>query len=138
MLGVRTHGVSVLPGSTGLLAPKWSPDGRYIAAMTMDSQKLLLFGILTRVWVPLAQAAIGYLNWSKDSNYLYFDTFGDAPSIVRIRVRDGTRETVASLKDLRRAWGRNGPWSGVAPDDSSLATRDAGSQEVYMIRWPGR
>jgi Tol biopolymer transport system component len=138
MLGVRTHGVSVLPGSTGLSAPKWSPDGRYIAAMTMDSQKLLLFDISTRMWVPLAQAAIGYLNWSKDSNYLYFDTFGDAPSIVRIRVRGGTRETVASLKDLRRAWGRNGPWSGVAPDDSSLATRDAGSQEVYMIRWPGR
>jgi eukaryotic-like serine/threonine-protein kinase len=138
MLDVRSHGVSVLPGSTGLGDPKWSPDGRYIAAMTMDSQKLLLFDTQARTWMPLAQAAIGYLNWSKDSNYLYFDTFGDAPSIVRIRVRGGTLETVASLKDLHRAWGRNGPWSGVAPDDSSLATRDAGSQEVYLIRWPGR
>ena len=106
--------------------------------MTRDSQKLLLFDTQARTWMPLAQAAIGYLSWSKDSNYLYFDTFGEAPSIVRIRVRGGTRETVASLKDLRRAWGRYGPWSGVAPDDSPLATRDAGSQEVYMIRWPGR
>jgi Tol biopolymer transport system component len=138
MVDVRTHGVSVLPGSMGLNDPRWSPDGRYIAAMTLDSQKLLLFDTVTRTWTPLAQAAIGYLNWSKDSNYLYFDTFGGDPAIVRVRVRGGTRETVASLKDLRRAWSRYGPWSGVAPDDSPLATRDAGSQEVYMIRWPGQ
>jgi Tol biopolymer transport system component len=32
-IDVKTRNISVLPGSTGLVSPRWSPDGRYIAAM---------------------------------------------------------------------------------------------------------
>ena len=38
ILDLRTHKVSVVPGSEGLFSPHWSPDGRYIAAMTSKSQ----------------------------------------------------------------------------------------------------
>jgi eukaryotic-like serine/threonine-protein kinase len=136
---VRTRESSLLPESTGLNEPRWSPDGRYIAATTADSQKLLLFDTQTKKWLELARLGIGYLNWSRDSKYLYADTFGVDPSIVRIRVSAGTLEKVARLKELRRAGGGNyGPWSGLAPDDSPLATRDAGIQEIYAIEWPGQ
>jgi serine/threonine protein kinase/Tol biopolymer transport system component len=135
---VKTRESSLLPESAGVYEPRWSPDGRYIAATTGDSQKLLLFDISTKKRVELARLGIGYLNWSRDSKYLYLDTFGTAPSIVRVRVPDGTREEVISLKGLHRAWGNYGPWSGLAPDNSPLATRDAGIQEVYAIHWPGQ
>jgi eukaryotic-like serine/threonine-protein kinase len=135
---VRTHKSSLLPDSAGLEEPRWSPDGRYIAATTADSQKLLLFDTQIKKWVELARLGVGYLNWSRDSKYLYFDTTGTASSIVRVRVPDGNMEKVVSLNGLRRAWGTYGPWSGLTPDDSPLATRDAGIQEVYAIEWPSQ
>jgi eukaryotic-like serine/threonine-protein kinase len=33
MLDLKTHEVSTLPGSDGLFSPRWSPDGRYMAAL---------------------------------------------------------------------------------------------------------
>jgi serine/threonine protein kinase/Tol biopolymer transport system component len=136
VLDAKTHNVTALPGSEGMISPRWSPDGRYIAATTMDSQKLLLFDTQTGKWNGLAQVAVGYLCWSKNSKYLYFDTFGTQPSIERIGIHDTVPEKVVGLEDLRRIWGPFGPWFGLGPDDSLLATRDIGSQEVYAVQWP--
>src|SRR5208282_554132 len=32
LMDLTTHQVSVIPGSDGLFSPRWSPDGRYVAA----------------------------------------------------------------------------------------------------------
>jgi len=138
VVDVTTHQLSVLPGSGGLFSPRWSPDGRYIAATTMDSQKLMLLDTATHKWSELATVAVGYLNWSGDSKLLYFDSFGAHPSVKRVSIHGGAVEEVLSLEDLHRAWGPFGPWFGLAPDDSPLATRDVGSQELYAIQWPTR
>jgi serine/threonine protein kinase/Tol biopolymer transport system component len=135
---VETRETSRLPDSVGLYEPRWSPDGRYIAAATINSPKLLLFDTNTRKWADLARIGAGYLNWSQDSRYLYTDTFGTDSWIVRIRVPEGTLENVVSLKGLRRAWGSYGPWFGLAPDNSPLIVLDKGSQDIYSIQWPGR
>jgi hypothetical protein len=103
--------------------------------MTMDSQNLLLFNVQTKIWDRLAKIGIGYMSWSKDSKYLYFDTFGTAPSVVRIGLRDRAIEKVVDLGALRRTWGRYGPWLGLGPDDAPLASRDAGIQEIYAAQW---
>ena len=36
---LQTHEVSGVPASKGLFSPRWSPDGRYIVAMTADSKQ---------------------------------------------------------------------------------------------------
>ena len=135
LFNMKTGAVTMLPASDGLLDPRWSPDGSYIAAMTMDSQNLLLFNVQTKIWDRLAKIGIGYMSWSKDSKYLYFDTFGTAPSVVRIGLRDRAIEKVVDLGALRRTWGRYGPWLGLGPDDAPLASRDAGIQEIYAAQW---
>jgi hypothetical protein len=43
MLDLKTRQVSTLSGSEGLYSPHWSPGGRYIVAMSLDSPKLMLF-----------------------------------------------------------------------------------------------
>lgn len=50
VLDLKTHQVSMLPGSEGLFSPRWSPDGRYILAVSADSKKLALFDVAVRRW----------------------------------------------------------------------------------------
>ena len=40
-----------------------------------------------------------------------------------------------SLKEIQRLNAGYGPWTGLAPDDSTLTLRDIGSQEIYALDW---
>lgn len=47
-----------------------------------------------------------------------------------------TAERLVSLKELgRQAPGVDASWTGLAPDDSPLALRDIGTQEIYALDW---
>ncbi|MGH9496612.1 MAG: protein kinase domain-containing protein, partial [Candidatus Sulfotelmatobacter sp.] len=119
LLDVNTHQRSTLPGSTGLYSPRWSPDGRYIAAMNFDSRMLMLFDFQTQKWQELARVTMGFPNWSKNSDYVYFLHEEDHPSVMRVHISDHQVETVADLKYFRQA-GYWSVWLGMAPDDSPL------------------
>jgi Tol biopolymer transport system component len=132
-LDLRTHQVSVVPGSETLFSPHCSPDGRYIAAQSSDSQKLMLFDLKTQKWAELARITTAYPNWSRDGKYVYFHSFGGDIAIYRVRISDHKVEKVVSLKGMRLTIGDFGTWCGLAPDDSPLVLRDVGSQEIYAI-----
>ena len=51
VLDLRTGKNSPLPGSNGLFSPRWSPNGRYIVALTQDSLHMRLFDLTCRVLV---------------------------------------------------------------------------------------
>jgi hypothetical protein len=70
---------------------------------------------------------------------VYYTTGGAEPQALRIRLADRKVETIASLKDLRRALSPDGNTQiSVAPDGSAIFTRDIGTQEVYALslKWP--
>ena len=133
LLDLRTEKVSTVPGSEGLWSPRWSPDGRYIAADTRDAEYLMLFDFTTQKWTELAKINSGFPCWSRDSKYIYSDTFGTTSGFFRIRIGDRKLDSVTSLKDLRRAFGTMQPWAGLAPDNSPLLVRDIGTQEIYAL-----
>ena len=137
ILDINTHQLSTLPGSTGLYAPRWSPDGRYIAAMTFDSRSLMLFDFETQKWEEIAKITLGFPNWSKSGEYVYFLHEENQPSVMRVRIRDRKLERVADLKNFRQA-GFWSVWLGMAPDDSPLLLRDTGTQEIYALDWQAR
>lgn len=134
-----TGKISPLPDATHLFSPRWSPDGRYIAAITNDSLKLMLFDRVSQQWqdlVNLVNLPIGYPSWSHDSQYIYFDTtLNEDPAFFRIRISDHKLERLFSLSGMRRYWGPFGPWTGLAPDDTPLLVRDISNQEIYALDW---
>ena len=136
VLDLKTRNVSKLPGSDGLYSPRWSPDGRYIAAITLDSLKLMLFDFTTQKWTVLANIFVAYPTWSRDGRYLYFDGILDnQEGYFRVRIADGKLERLFSLKGFQAAGGAFGNWSGLAPDETPLFVRDVSIQEIYALDW---
>jgi eukaryotic-like serine/threonine-protein kinase len=133
-LDLNTHQVSTLPGSRGLFSPRWSPDGRYVAAMPADSLSLVLFDFRTQKWSQLAKVRAGFPNWSRDGQYLYFLRWLDHPAVLRVRISDREVQQVLDLANLPTT-GNIGPWIGLGPDDSLLLLRDIGTQDIYSLDW---
>jgi len=132
LLDLQTGEISKLPGSQGLFAPRYSPDGRYLGALSFDLQRLLLFEFSTRKWTELYNGLVGYPSWSSDGRYLYFDTGAE---LRRARISDHHVELVASIKGFSRPTGDLAQWFGLAPDDSPLVLRDMGTHEIYALDW---
>jgi serine/threonine protein kinase/Tol biopolymer transport system component len=134
LLDLITSKLSTLADSKGLIFPVRSPDGRYLSAASVDSQKLMLFDFTTQKWSEVTGTSVGFTEWSPDSEYVYFDTgLSKDPALYRIRITDHKLERLASLKDFRRAVFLGIPWSGLTPDGSPLLMRDTGTQEVYAL-----
>jgi Tol biopolymer transport system component len=132
---LKTNQLSTLPGSKGLVLPVVSPNGRYLAAGTVDGKKLKVYDFEAQAWQDFtSEHRVGFTVWSADSAYIYFDNGLSAdPAIYRLRVADHMMEQVASLKNLRRVAWRNLPWLGLVPNGDPLVMRDVGSQEVYAL-----
>src|ERR1700676_158022 len=136
VLDLKTRKASKLPGSDGLYSPRWSPNGRYVAAIPLDSLKLMLFDFTTQKWTELANLFVAYPTWSRDGRYLYFDGILDnQESYFRAQISSGKLERIFSLKSFQAAGGAFGNWSGLAPDESPLVVRDASIQEIYALDW---
>jgi len=132
ILDLTTHQIETIPGSQNLSEPRWSPNGRYLIAVSISSDtSQTLYDFQTKKWTEMPKG-IRWPNWSKDGQYVYFVKGLDA--VYRIRTSDGKVERVADLAHFRTT----GRWDGsltLAPDDSPLLLRDAGTQEVYALDW---
>src|SRR5450432_381780 len=137
LVDLATRQVSIIPGSESLFSPRWSPDGQYLAALTGDSAKLMLFNFASRNWSTWVAepGEVGFPNWSSDSKYLYYDTIlSEQSTFRRIRVGQTNSEFVADLKGLHRYFSEPAfGWAGVAPDGSSIFARDLSTNEIYAL-----
>lgn len=135
-LDIKTRTSSKLPGSDGLFSPRWSPDGRYVAALPLDSLKVMLFDFTTQKWTDLVNIFASYPNWSRDGRYVYFDgTLENGRGYYRVQIPGGKLERLFSLKGFQAAQGAFGNWSGLAPDGSPILARDVSIQEIYALDW---
>ena len=140
ILDLKTKAVSTLPGSAGLFSPRWSPDGRYIAAMPLDQRKLMIFDLSTRQWSEVAAHSVDNPVWSKDGKYIYFHSFmEEGQPIYRFSIPSRRMERVAEFRDVQRANAGPGEYSfgGLTPDDSPLVSVQMWSGDIYALDWEG-
>jgi Tol biopolymer transport system component/predicted Ser/Thr protein kinase len=137
LVDMKTRHTSTLPGSTGLFSPRWSPDGHYLLALSVEgSKKLMLYDFKTQKWSEWATetANFNYPHWSPDSRYVYYANSATGnPKWRRVKVDENHPEDLFGLNGLRRYFGNWGSWNGVAPDGSALFVRDASTQEIYSL-----
>lgn len=134
ILDMATHKVSDVPGSKGLFSPRWSPDGRYLAAVNSAGTRLLLFDFQTQKWTELANGSLGWPTFSKDSQYLYFVDVSGTGALLRVRISDHQIERAVDLKNFVMT-GAYRSWFSLAPDGSPISLRDAGTTDVYSLDW---
>ncbi len=128
--------VSTVPGSEGLFSPRWSPDGRYLAAMSLDSQRLMLFDWEKEDWQELARVNASYPSWSSDSETLYFGAkVNNRQGQYRIGITDRKLQRVVSLPETLHEVVSFALWFGMAPDGSLIVARDLSRQEILGLEW---
>ena len=138
MFDVKSREITRLAGSEGIQAPRWSSDGRYIAALAEDQRLLTLYDIESRKWKALLrrQEPFGFITWSHDATAIYFNTvLTDQPTIYRLRVRDAKLDPIVSLNSYHLYPGLPGfgSWVGLAPGDVPLLVRDISTSEIYAF-----
>jgi len=131
---VATGKISSIPGSQGMFSPRWSPDGRFIGALSADSSRLMLFDNQTGKWIELAQGSFGWLNWSHDGQSMYFLNQSGKGAVVRTSISDHKSHEVLALDNFKTT-GRYSGSLALMPDDSPLLLREAGTQDVYALDW---
>src|SRR5262249_19350009 len=103
ILDIAANQVSTVAGSDGLYAPRWSPDGKYLVAMTADSQKLVLYDFSTQRWIDWVNepGSIVLPTWSKDGTYIYYgNRSSENAGYRRVKLGEHRSELVVDLKDL--------------------------------------
>lgn len=135
-LDFTTHEVNQVPGSEGLRAPAYSPDGKEMVAVGTDGRRLMLFDVQSERWVELARGT--WFNvppyWSRDGKYVYAqDLAGVDQPVVRVRVSNRKVEIVATRKQFARSDVKAYSLAGLMPDGSPLVSIILGHDDIYAL-----
>jgi Tol biopolymer transport system component len=137
-LDLKTGIVKALPGSDGLFSPRYSPDGKYLAALTTAASTLVLIDLKAGTKRKFCDD-VAYPNWSRDGRYINFDKpYQEDTGLYRVRIRDGNIERMATLEPRSLSWAIVGKWTALAADDSPLVLRDTSLDEIYALDWDAR
>jgi DNA-binding winged helix-turn-helix (wHTH) protein/Tol biopolymer transport system component len=135
ILDLETNRLSSIPGSEGLIEPRWSADGRYIAALNLKKKQILLYDCKALTWSVLAEANFpSTLRWSPGGDALYYqDTDEVEESVFRVPMATKESERVTRFGDLLSSGAARCIFTGLSPDGSVYVTVDHGDVDVYAI-----
>jgi dipeptidyl aminopeptidase/acylaminoacyl peptidase len=132
--------VDTLPSSEYLTQPRWSPDGKRIAAINSRTGDILVYTLDSRKWQIVSEATSPQgMRWSADSNFVYYQETADPEqSVFRVRLGHALPEKVFGFGDFLGSMASQCRLTGVAPDGSIYATVDRGGTDIYAldVRFP--
>jgi len=135
VLDLKTRQVSTIPGSNDKFSPRWSPDGRYLIALNLESisKKLFLYDFQTGKWSDWITDpdGIGYPAWSSDSRSI---DYWSSNKIKRIKLGNSRPEDRCSIQTATMfGTPEFGPWNDNAADGSRMFLRNASTEDLYAL-----
>jgi len=132
-LNLDTMVSTVVPGSEGFYSPRSSPDGKYIAALSVTIDRLILYDLAQKQWRTLLRGDnIAWPTWTHDSKFVYAVCNN---KVYRIKLASGKAEVIVGLEGVHyTAFSLEGfGWFGLTPDDQIMILRDTGTEEIYAL-----
>ena len=136
VLNLATKQVSLFQGSQGKIEPSWSRDGHFLAALSDDRHKLMLFDLRTQSWSRLAEGNFigGPLSWSGDSKFLYFqDLLAPNQPVNRLRMDNRIIERVASFEVFLQGGIPRCGFQGLTPDGALVVALLRNLADIYAL-----
>ena len=134
IVNLASGALQEVPGSTGLFSPRWSPDGRYIAALTLDQRQVRLYTVATQTWTTLAVPSGADPVWSPDSHFLFIHASLDpAQPIDRVSIPDGHVDEVVRLADSREHDAVDYVFGGLTQDNRPLISARIFTGNFYSL-----
>jgi eukaryotic-like serine/threonine-protein kinase len=135
ILNLSTHQITTVPASDGMRGARWSPDGKYIVAISSSAGfgPLKLYTFATGEWSLLENAVQAtYPTWSQDGKCIYYNEL--YVSAYRVCLDDRKPQSLGNLASAGTlTFGAFGTYIGLAPDDSILVSRDIGVDQIYGL-----
>jgi Tol biopolymer transport system component/DNA-binding winged helix-turn-helix (wHTH) protein len=121
--------------SSGLTEPRWSPDGRYIAAVDETKHTLFLYDFRKGDWSLLASGGLlESLHWARDSSSIYFqDQIDEQESIFRGSVASRNVERELGFGELLRGSATHCFFTGVDRNGSFYVMIERGLTDIYAL-----
>jgi Tol biopolymer transport system component len=135
ILDLDSGSLTRLEGSDGLVEPRWSADGRYIAALQPGKKQVWLYDCKLLKWSVLADANFpSTLRWSPGGDALYFqDTDEVEEAVFRVPMASRETERVTGFGDLLSSGAKRCIFTGLSPDGAVYVTVDHGDVDVYAV-----
>ena len=138
---LETLKVSKIPGSEGFIHPSWSPDKRFLVAVTSSHLGpprpvvLKLFDTRTQNWKDIAQGTL--LNpeeWSPDSKYIYYqDILGQDEPVYRYAIGGKKPELFFDFASLLHAGYIRCAFLRSAPNGQVIASLTRSDTDLYRL-----
>jgi Tol biopolymer transport system component/DNA-binding winged helix-turn-helix (wHTH) protein len=135
IVNLKTGQIDQIPGSEGLFSPRWSPDGRYIAALTLDQRQVRLYDVAAKTWRTLPVDSGADPAWSSDSRYLYIHRSLDpSQPIDRIAVATGQVQELIKLAGSSEGDAVDYVFVGLTQDDTPLIRARTSTGNMYSMQ----
>jgi hypothetical protein len=127
-------GTKQVPGSDGLTFPRFSPDGRFLAALAADGSSMKLLDLQTHRWSEVARGKVfTFPAWSGDSVLYFEDLLGTGEPVYRFQPGASSAQRMYSFEDILQSGAMRCALFGFAPDGALLVQVNRGGGDVYAL-----
>ena len=134
LFNLQSQTRTTVPHSEGFFSPRWSPDGKWIAALTLAQNKVMLFDVANQRWSELALTSASDPIWSNDNKAIFVHAFlAENQPVIRISVPSGEVKVVASSADFHSGEPADYFFGGLTPEDSPLVRPRIGTGNLFTM-----
>jgi dipeptidyl aminopeptidase/acylaminoacyl peptidase len=136
VLDLKTQKTTRIPGSDNLIHPRTTFGGRYLAALSQDQKRVMLFDFQTRAWKEIAHDGklFYFLEATPDGKYLYFqDLLETGEPLYRVHAGDWKLDRVMSFESLLESGLARCRFMGLTADGSPMVLATRVSGDIYAL-----